>query len=392
MIVRRLLVIAVTLLLAVQVVRNAAVATLARLQPAAAARLWAGHPQVEIDLGMAEIAQAVQKRTEVGQATLAMIDNAAARSPISPEPYLVRGVQARMVGDPQAARRAFLQAQWRDPRSVPAAYFLAEYDLRAGDLLEGLRQMALLARLVPQAAQTVSPFLARYAQNPATWPQMRAFFRREQGLEDSVLLALAQDSRNADAILALADPEHRRPDSIWLPGLLYSLIADGDYAKARAIWASVGRARPTGDLLYDPEFSAPDAPPPFNWKLEGSTVGLAERQPGKRLHVFFYGNVDGPLASQLVLLSPGTYRLQMQIAGSPVHPELLNWSMRCDKSSEPVASLGISEAAARGWTFQVPENCPAQWIALTGRSADVAQQADVTIGGLSLRRVGADGQ
>jgi hypothetical protein len=105
------------------------------------------------------------------------------------------------------------------------------------------------------------------------------------------------------------------------------------------------------------------------------------------LHVLFYGNQDGALASELLLLRPGTYRLQMRIQGAPQHPELLRWSVSCDKSAEPLASVGVGEGAVRGWTFQIPNNCPAQWIELSGRSGDVAQQSDVTIGGLSLRRM-----
>jgi hypothetical protein len=76
----------------------------------------------------------------------------------------------------------------------------------------------------------------------------------------------------------------------------------------------------------------------------------------------------------------------MQVVGSPVHAEALRWSMRCDKATEPFASVAIADAASRGWTFRVPASCPAQWIELSGRSGDVAQQSDVTIGGLSLRR------
>jgi hypothetical protein len=390
MIARRLLVVFVVLLLAVQVIRNAVVAQLATVQPAVSARLWPAHPQVEISLGMVEIAQAVSQRKNVEPGTFAMIDNAAAKSPLSPEPLLVHGVQAQIAGNAELARRAFLQAQLRDPRSVPAAYFLAEYDLRSGRLLEGLKQTALLTRLLPPTGSTIAPFLATYAQNRSTWPQIRALFRAEKGLASGVLAALAQDARNADAILALADTDNRRPDSPWLPILLNKLIETGDYAKARAIWASVGRPRPIVDLLYDSEFSAPEAPPPFNWALASSTVGLAERQPGKRLHVLFYGNQDGVLASELLLLPAGTYRLQMRLAGAPQHAELLRWSVRCDKSNEPLASIGVSEAAARGWTFQVPNNCAAQWIELSGRSGDVAQQADVTVGGLSLKRVEAN--
>ena len=70
-------------------------------------------------------------------------------------------------------------------------------------------------------------------------------------------------------------------------------------------------------------FSKPVPPPPFNWALTTSGVGLAERQPGGRLHAIFYGNVDGVLASQLVAMPAGTYRVGMQLVGTPVHAETL---------------------------------------------------------------------
>jgi hypothetical protein len=74
-----------------------------------------------------------------------------------------------------------------------------------------------------------------------------------------------------------------------------------------------------------------------------------------------------------------------------VHPETLHWSVRCDKSSEAFASVALDQPAARNWTFQVPPTCSAQWLELTGRSGDVAQQSDVTISGLSLTPAGANG-
>jgi hypothetical protein len=44
----------------------------------------------------------------------------------------------------------------------------------------------------------------------------------------------------------------------------------------------------------------------------------------------------------------------------------------------------LDVAAARGWRFEVPAGCPAQWLKLSGASADISQQTDVTIGGLRL--------
>lgn len=388
MIVRRLIVIVVALLLAVQVVRAAAVAALATADPVTAAKFWAGHPSVEISLGLAQIGRAARQREAIDQHTFAMIEDAAAKSPLAPEPFLVRGVQAQTAGDGEAAKRAFLSAQSRDPRSLPAAYFLADYYFRSGKALPGLQQTVLLARLSPGGPGAVAPFVAAYAQNPANWGQMRTLFRSQPSVEDEVLAVLAQNPGNADAILAVADQSHRTPDSPWLASLLHSLIVAGDYQRARAIWSSVGQGHSSGELVYDAGFSSPTPPPPFNWSLTSSTVGLAERQPGKRLHVIFYGNDDGVLASELVLLPAGTYRLQMHIVGSPVHAESLRWSVRCDRSQQPLAMMPLDQAASRGLTFQVPADCPAQWLELSGRSEDIAQQSDVTITGLDLTRAG----
>lgn len=384
MIARRLVVVIIALLLAVQVVRNAAVVGLATLHPASAAMLWAGHPSVEISTGLAEIGRAARERKPIDPRTFATLNDAAVKAPLAPEPFLVRGVQADTAGDREAAKRAFVAAQWRDPRSMPAAYFLATYYFSSGRPLDGLQQTAILARLSPQGTDVVAPLVAAYAQDRSNWPQIRALFRAQPGMEDGVLVALAQDARNADAILSIADAAHRSPDSNWLKILLTNLVARGDYARARSIWSSVGGGHAGAQPIFDSSFSNPGPPPPFNWVLTSSTLGLAEREAGNRLHVIFYGNEDGVLASQLETLAPGAYQLKMQVAGSAVHAEALHWSVRCDKSMEPFASIGIDEAAKLGWRFQVPAGCPAQWLELSGRSGDVAQQSEVRIIGFGL--------
>jgi hypothetical protein len=388
LIARRLIVIAVALLLAVQIVRNATVFALAPLAPSSAAKVWADHPAVEISQALVDIGAATRERKPIGDHTFAMIHDGAAKAPLAPEPFLVNGVQAEVAGDDETARRSFLAAQWRDPRSMAAAYFLANYYLRSGHVLDGLKQTVLLARLSPSGAGAAAPFIAAYASNRSNWPQMRELFRSQGWLQEGVLTTLAQNARNVDAILALADANHRKPSSSWLRPLLSNLVANGDYGRARAIWSSIGGGQAGNALLFDEDFSQPDPPPPFNWSLASSTVGLAERQEkGKRLHVIFYGNEDGVLAGQLLLLPPGAYRLQMQLVGSPLHPEALRWSIRCDKKSgEPLAITALDAAAKNGWTIQVPENCPAQRLELFGRTGDIAQQSEATITGLSLSR------
>lgn len=382
----------IALLIGVQIVRNAAVLSFAGSKPSMAAQFWPSHPAVEISTGLTQIAVAARDRRPVPASAFAMINDAAMKDPLAPEPFLVRGVQAELSGRADVAQKAFEAAQWRDPRSLAAAYFLADRYFRTGDTDRGLRQVAAVARLAPNGPTVVGPYLAAYAANSANWPALRRLFRANPMLAEQTLVTLASNIATVPAVLALADPKQEAAGAAWLPSLLSTLTAAGKYDQARAIWAKMARVQPgSAQLLYDSSFSDRSAPPPFNWTLSSSTVGVAERQPGGRLHVVFYGQEDGFLASELLLLPPGAYRLSMQLLGDPARARSLNWSIWCDKSTEPLASVTLDAAAARAWRFEVPRGCPAQWLKLSGVSGDLPQQTDVTIGSLKLERAGAGG-
>src|SRR4051812_26933777 len=111
MIARHAVVIGAALLVAAQVVRNAAVAAFADRKPEAAAAVWPGHPTVELATAMVRIAQASRDRTPVPQPVFALVSDAARKAPLDPRPYLVRGVQAQVVGDSSLAEQAFSAAQ-----------------------------------------------------------------------------------------------------------------------------------------------------------------------------------------------------------------------------------------------------------------------------------------
>lgn len=375
------------LLLAVQVVRNAAVQALAETRPQDAATAWRGHPATEISVALTDIARASRARRAVPPSAFALIQDAAAKEPLAAEPYLVRGVQASIANDAATAQGAFEAAQWRDPRSLPAAYFLADRYFRSHDVKRGLREIAALTRLSPEGGAAVVPYVAQYAVNSSNWPAIRDLFRSNSALAQRVLVALSSNPQTVPAALALAG----RPDAgdkQWVPVLVTTLVQSGDYGRARAAWArlSKGNAR-RGELVHDLSFRDTESPPPFNWQLTSSTVGLAERQKGGRLHVLFYGDEDGSLATQLLLLPPGSYRMSMRLIGDATRGHALTWSIWCDKASQPLSSITLDVAATRSWQFQVPAGCTAQWLKLSGISADMAQQVDVSIGDVRMMKV-----
>ena len=387
MIARRLLIAAIALALAFQVIRQGAVDGLAQIDPASSSRLWPGHPDVQVSLGMTRIADMTRQGQPVTAAALAQVYEAGRKAPLAPEPYLVRGVQAQLVQDMGAAERAFSAAKSRNPRSLPARYFLADHYLRQGDAASGLREIAVLARLAPNGVTSLAPYVAAYARQRETWPQLRALFRAEPMLEQAALQALASDAANADAVLALST--RKGPDSIWLPQMVESLVKAGRYAEARRLWAAVSGIQPNpGGLVYDPQFADAKAPPPFNWALTSSSVGLAERQRGGGLHVIYHGREDGALASQLVLLPPGQYRLAAAASGSGSRAAGLRWLLWCVSSNKETALRALKDMPAEGWTFQIPSGCPAQRLELTGSSSDMPQATEVTIRSIRLTREG----
>jgi hypothetical protein len=379
---RTLLVAAVALLLAAQVVRNAGVRAFAGTAPAAAARLWPTHPDVQLTQGMTEIAIAARQGRPVPPTLLAQLYAVSRAEPLSPQPFLVRGVQAQLSGNQSLAEQAFLAAKWRDARSLPARYFLADLYFRRGDADRGLPELGALARLAPNGALKLAPFVAVYARNPRNWRQVRALFSAEPYLAENTLAQLAAVPANTATVLALADPQQVRPNAPWVAALVTNLAKAGEYAKARQVWAKFSRVeeRQSG-FVFDSRFTRGDAPPPFNWALTSSTVGLAERQRGGGLHVIYYGQEDGVLASQLLLLQPGRYRLSFELSGA-AEARSLRWNLLCDKGNATIASVPIARAATQ--VFEVPASCPAQRLELSGSSSDVPRQTELTVRSVTL--------
>jgi len=375
------------LLAGVGVVRNAAVVQYAETKPQLAARIWPSHPASKLWLGLTEIGLSARHRAPVAATTFDLIWDGAKKSPLAPEPFLVRGVQAQLAGDQRVAEQAFAAAKLRDGRSIPARYFLAEQYFRGGDAPSGLREIAVLARMVPNGVTNLAPYVAAYAKDPRNRTRLQSLFKSDPALEQAALSTLASDPRNSELILGLATSSATAPQ--WSGVLIATLVSAGQYDEAYRVWARLAHIQPAADgTVFDARFAGSDAPPPFNWTLTSSTVGLAEGQPGGRLHAIFYGQEDGVLARQLLLLKPGRHRLSMRISGEPARAGALSWTLTCADSKAQLLSLSLGDAkkAASGVTFDVPASCAAQSLELAGSAPEVAQQADVTVSDFSLRR------
>ena len=355
------------------------------------APVFASHPDALAESAMVGIGASAARGGTVPPSSRQAIARVARKAPLVPDPFLVEGAIAEMTGNPLRAERLFLAARARNPRSQGARYFLADRYLKTNRILPGLLELGALARLSERASQPLIPALAAYAQTPGAIAELRHFFKFAPATRESVLALLAEDSRNAPLILSLApDPIKGAAPAEWHGRLIQSLIRSGDYAGADALWRRVAGVANRG-LLFNPQFRMSSAPPPFNWQFSMGSAGVAEPSGSGGLDVIYYGRDEVTLASQLLRLVPGRYRLAMRVDG-PSQASGLAWTILCAPGNKallelPLGTVGKGPVAG---VFAVPAaDCPAQAIELRGRPANSAATEQFTFFDLKLDMLAA---
>ena len=381
-----------------QVVRVAFVAAYVDERPGIAEKAWPGHPQVDLALAMAEIGQAAAAaRTAVPASALRRTERAAIGAPLAVEPFLIEGALAKTQGREDLAERLFVEARARDPRSAAARYFLAERYLSSARATEGLREVSVLTRLVPQGSRLLSPGLVQYARSPGSVPHLRRMFAANPQIGQAVLTELASDAANADLIMRLAGPTAMgtgdAPAPAWLGKLLNALIERGEFVRAQNLWSRVSGIRPPSPPgPVNEGFAKINAPSPFNWMFGSGNFGIAEPEAGGKLKAIYYGRENAEFASQLLLLPPGQYQIRMTASTDAAENSGLEWSVTCVPGKARLASVPLKGATAAGkrlnGTFTVPRQaCAAQWLKLTGTAKEIAKSEQATIGDFDVSPV-----
>lgn len=364
--------------------------------PFVAATVAPDHPRVRIGLAVTYF-ELRGGAVPVAEERAAL--DALKRAPLADEPFLLAGVAALAANDVARGERLLTEARRRNPRLRMARLLLLDRYMRERRIAEAAEEMAALSRLIPGAGTLLTQAVARMVRDPATSTQAIAILRTRPELENAVLEDLAGSDADPNLILGIAGPSLSRAGRAtppWEQPLLERLVARGDLAQALRLWGIfTGLTGQHGDkLLYDRDFRGLPGPPPFNWKFSTGGAGVAERAKGA-LQVAYYGRDDAELASQLLVLPPGRYRLTVHAQGDASgEGSRLAWTVGCDSGGEPLVQLpltGVASAPRRfGAAFTVPAaGCRAQWLRLKGVSGDVATAQNATISGLSIDRESA---
>ena len=334
--------------------------------------------------------------------TAASSKSASGWTPIDPElaKEIRPWVERALINDPLNARALRMLGQLADSEERAARFMAAAAERSIGESIAVFRAMAFayqkadfaktlyyadtLLRTRSQYQPRVIPLLAVMAEDSAASANVKRLLADNPPWRAAFFAQLPSaitDARTPlDLLLSLRDsPAPPTPQD--LQTYLNFLIARNFHELAYYAWLQFlppDQLTKTG-LLFNGSFELPPSGLPFDWTISsgsGVTIDIVSRQDrdGQRaLFVEFgHGRVDFRDVTQLTMLPPGTYRLQVQYRGELLGRRGLVWRVACTGSRNDVLGEStMTTGIARDWedmefTFTVPETgCRAQYVRLT---------------------------
>ena len=340
----------------------------------------------------------VRQRGILSPETLAAVRRAAQDAPLEARAFVILGHQQLLDGQPQRAVKTLEAGQRLDPRESLVHLLLLDRYLRTGRYADAAAQFSVASRLVGPAQGAIAAALAQMSLDPETSVAVRRTLQADPALERAVLTTLAKSQTAPSTIFALASPAARRDagnEGNWGPALVNRLIEAQRFATARSVWQTIYRvpAAQAGALIFDAGFKEVPASAPFNWTLTAGSLGAADMRDGT-LSINYYGRENGDLASQLLVLAPGSYRLAFTVEGSKTGTgPSLAWTVKCATGGKAellnVAATATGSPNRIAAAFTVPSGCPAQQLTLTGNGGEFPAPITLTLRDLDLRAAGA---
>lgn len=315
---------------------------------------------------------------------------ALARESLARAPFNVRSLRVVGLTEARAGREAeadeilTLAGNW-SLRDDPAHAWLVESRLKRGDYASSFAHADTLVRrredVRPQvfrlftAAATQDsaralPEVARLLSLRPPWRQsyLDSLYTNADGLRVAVNLAILLQHSKAP----LSNEE--------LTQFYMHLLDKGQIPAVKMVRERLNR--PPGASVSNGGFGDSTAPMPFQWRLGQEAGAVVEIVPDEirpsdpALRVAYDGYSSVEFAQQLLLLSPGRYRLSAQTRAEAGEPEdHLLWSLTCSPGDARILSAPAIAPSTTAWTplsldFTVTDACVGQWLRLESHAGD----------------------
>lgn len=313
---------------------------------------------------------------------------ALATVPLASDPFTALaalGLDGKIKADPARNAALLEEALRRDPRSRTARILYLRQLAMKGDLKGAFDQLAVLWRLNPALVEQVMDGLSGQINSPRRVDQALEALRGHDSLYLPFVTRMTGKNKPREIVDRLAErlPTSALSNPELRAALVRQLVDAGSFQRARQVWAG-GLKRPSKGLVHSPDFTDADAPAPFNWKLEVNSTGSAERAKGGGLNVAYYDRAPGPLAAQILVLAPGSYR-------ATIAYETLGGTVRTVKLQ--VTCRGTGAVLGEAWLaprrsgqaplvvpFTVPASgCAGQVLAVTGVASEERGEVQLAV-------------
>ena len=308
----------------------------------------------------------------------------------------LRALDLQAGGDPAGAARLFDLSHAISRRSLGTHLWLVQHAVERGDVGHALGEMDFALRTSTAAPNLIYPALARAAADPSlAGPIGRLLDHPSDWREQFLDYAIGKTGRAqalVPLVLQMRDRAFIRNKGID-GRLIAQLVEAGAFAAAERVQQAFGPSIRPSALIRDADFSKPQFRYPFGWGLIESAATWANRDGAKLHPVLSYGGTSGgvgQVATQLLTLEPGRYRLRAQNAVAPADPTALPyWTVTCGGVRPVQIALvdgATSEDGAAEGDFEVPAGCTGQWLALNLRASDLHDGQSGAIRSVSLVR------
>ena len=369
----RAAILTVALLCAATMVRTGGSAFLSRARPELALVLMPENARAALATARADLAKHAKPEDRRVQA---LVKTALARDATLPGAVEIAAMAAADQGDHRKEARLFALSDRISRRSLTTRLWLIQHAVEAQDADGALRNFDLALRTSSEAPVRLFPILlraskdpvlarkiARLADRPLDWPYLLLDYAAQHGDPEGAAKLLL-DMRNR-ATIARADA---------VPRLTVRLIDARQFDLARQMHAQFAPISSAVGMVVDPSFADPRIAFPFGWGLNQSG-GLSVYRTVERGRTGLAYTAEtgraGQAASQALFLAAGRYRLASRMASAPARDIAPFWLIACASAKgEPLlrADAGAAPHAAIMTAFEVPSDCPVQWLSLNLRA------------------------
>lgn len=316
------------------------------------------------------------------------------KAPLSPRALSLIGYSREAHGEKSRVRHTFWLSQRLSRRDIASQVWLSNQAALAGDAKAALSHFNIALTTKPESSAILFPVLAKALATSEIQQEFGATVRARPEWLAGALIYLAgntADPQDVARAIALAGglpatDEYQQAEGI----LLSQLAARSGPAAARNFYLTLhGAEKSVPVSLSFTKASVDPLRQPMTWQLS-STSNLAAnivsegRETAYALNGSATPQTSGVLASKLLFLSPGSYRLRARTELSGDRPALQG-VLNCMQEASPVEVWRRPLVAGTAvQSVFVPANCPVQRFELILRNDSGEQQADLQVFSLSL--------